>query len=197
MPGQFLEAPTYQMTVSDFNDGSYFIRELRRRGVFKCGIVKLQLPEEVTGQLESQFTDLGDVQSDQSFYKTFSKVPLHSYVEQNVSIVDRDEGVFEILHVPVATSSSSDHATVGDFYEFAKRERAFGTYKGIVQPKNGEFDDVHAKKVSRAFWKACGEGVTKEKPFLYGADIGVAPSTRLGAYADLDLVTVSCILECC
>lgn len=190
MPGQFLEAPTFQMTVSDFNDASNFVRELRRRGTFKHGVVKLKLPEEVTSQLEGHFTELGDVTSENSFYKTFSRIPLESFLQQSLKLVDKDEGIFEADLVSVP-SSSCGISTVGDFYDFVKRERDFGTYKGIVKPENGVFDRESVKKVSKDFWKLCSSGLTEEKPFLYGADIAAPPSKRLGPYESMDLVSVS------
>lgn len=190
MPGQFLEAPTFQMTLSDFNDGSHFVRELRRRGTFKHGVVKFKLPEEVTSQLEGHFTELGDLESENSFFKSFSRVPLESFLQQSVKFMNKDEGVFESELVSVP-STTCGIATVGDFYDFVKRERDFGTYKGIVRPENGVFDRESAKNASNAFWRVCGSGVTQEKPFLYGADIAVPPSKRLGPYESLDLVTVS------
>lgn len=191
MPGQFLDAPSYKMTLTDFKDGSYFIRELRRRGVFKSGVVKLQLPEEVCAELENKLTELGDMESENSVYKsTLSGLSVPTYMRQSVNVVDKEESVFEVDHVAVA-SSLSGVATLGDFYNFAKRERDFGTYKGIVKPANGIYDAESVKKISKAFWKVCGRGQTKEKPFLYGVDIGLPPSARLGAYADLDLFTVN------
>lgn len=186
MPGQFLEAPCFQLEMKDWADLSAYIRERKRDGALNCGIMKMKLPPEVVESLSGTLTELGDVSSPSSFYKCISEKVLHHHVEQRVEVVDKFEGVYTVEHSPVSMFKN-----VGEFYEFAKRERDFGSYEGIVRPPDGVFDVPVVKGIVKRFWNICNGESLSQKPFLYAPDIELTPTKRLGSFEGMDTLTVS------
>lgn len=185
MPGQFLEAPCFQLEMKDWADLSGYIRARKRDGALNCGIIKLKLPPEVVEALSLSLTELGDVTSPESYYKSVSGKSLEYHVEQRLEVVDKFEGVYTVDISPVTSFK-----TVGEFFDFAKKERDFGSYEGIDRPFDGVFDKETVKNMVKGFWNVCNNDVLTKKPFLYAPDIELTPTKRLGSNEEMDLLQV-------
>lgn len=186
MPGQVFEAPCFKLTMDQWKNFSGFLRELRKSGVFKASVVKFILPDEVILELDEKLTHLGDTEN--SFYKAISDIPVTSFLEQRVEVKHGFEGVFGIRNEVVEREGVN---TVGGFFDYAKKNRDYGTYHGFESPLIGSnFDAAKVlKEMSVDFWENCRNGVSDQKPFMYLPDIDIPP--KVGGHEEADLLKVT------
>lgn len=188
MPGQFVDAPKFQLTLNHWENFSDFLVEIRKLAVFKGGVVKFLLPPEIVCQLEKSVTTFED-ESPTSFFSTFGELPMSRYITQKVNVLNDKECVFSIDHASIPARDSGVK-TVKEFYTLAKRNRPFGFYDGSEEPLDGKFDKATVQRLYKSFWEICQSGRTAEDPFLYGVDICKLPTERLGPFECLPLLKV-------
>lgn len=175
MPRYVREPRCIELEQFQFDNFSALVAELRDLGEFKYGLLKFRLPPEEKKLAEELFTDFKDP-SPNSFFSQFGKIPLVYYLEQRVGKLATPSNKPAVFSVDLQQVVRDDQLgigckTVADFFKMASEERPYGFYGGSHQKAPDSFDGYDLSELKSVFWKACADGTTMEKPFLYAADI--------------------------